>query len=310
MFITGGAGFIGSHIAARSLEANRVTIYDDFTRNALDGRLDMSHPNLNVVKGDVLDRDALKQAIEGHDIVFHCAAIAGLRAVDSRPLRTLEVNVLGSAAVLEAASILPTVRRVICFSTSEVFGSIVHATETSSAAIPTTGEPRWSYAVGKLTEEHFALAHHRESSLPVTIVRPFNIYGPGQVGDGAVADFVRRALAEEPLVINGAGTQLRAWCFVDDMVDGALLAAQHNDAVGEAFNIGNPWEVETTLGLARRVLRHTGSSSQIQFQPPRADIAARTPDIAKASAVLGFTPTVGLDEGIRRTIDWLTGAQA
>jgi UDP-glucose 4-epimerase len=310
IFITGGAGFIGSHIAARCIDRSQVTLYDDFTRNALGGRLDMDHQNLRVVKGDVLDSPALGQAMKGHDVVFHCAAVAGLASVDGSQMRTLRVNVLGSASVLETASQLGSISRVICFSTSEVFGSSVNASESSNAVIPTTGEPRWSYAVSKLAEEHLAMAYHREAALPVSIIRPFNIYGPGQVGEGAIADFIRRALAEEPLVINGTGAQLRAWCFIDDMVDGVLLAAVGEGAVGESFNIGNPWAVETTLGLARRVLEHTGSPSEIRFQDARADIAARTPDITKASTVLGFSPKVDLDEGIKRTVEGFRGVQA
>jgi UDP-glucose 4-epimerase len=176
--------------------------------------------------------------------------------------------------------------------------------ESDPTSIPATGDPRWSYAVSKLAEEHFAFAHHRESGLPISVVRPFNVYGPGQAGEGAIANFIRSALKSDPLQVRGGGQHIRAWCFVDDMIDGALLAATRPEAVGETFNIGNPWAVETTLGLAQRVIGAVSTRSSIEHVAGVADVEARTPDIAKATRLLGYQPTVGLEDGINRSVAW------
>jgi UDP-glucose 4-epimerase len=217
----------------------------------------------------------------------------------------LTVNVLGSANVLKAASLTPTVERVVCLSSSEIYG--VRATnvkESHPASILPAFDPRWSYATSKLASEAFALAYLREASLPVTVVRPFNVYGPGQFGEGAVAHFIRRALRQEPIQIRGNGRQIRAWCYVDDFVDGVLRAALTPEGVGEIFNIGNPLAVETTVGLAQRIIGRASSRSHVEFVPGGVDVEARVPDIDRAQELLGFEPSVGLDHGIDRSITW------
>jgi UDP-glucose 4-epimerase len=306
IFITGGAGFIGSRLAMRCLAAkSHVTIYDNFVRNALQDEIWINHPNIHLVKGDILDRVHVADAMSGHDIVFHCAAVLGVDSVRAQPVRTMEVNVLGSVAVLEAASQLEHMSRLVCFSTSEIYGvRAVNASEHDDAAIPPAGEPRWSYAASKLAEEHFAFAYHRERGVPITVVRPFNVYGPGQVGEGAIANFIRRGLRNEPLQVRSGGKQIRAWCFVEDMIDGAVLAACTPEAIGQTFNIGNPWAVEATLGLAHRVLAQLPSRSIIEHVAGEADVDARIPDIKKATDLLGYKPQIGLDDGISRSIVW------
>ena len=155
---------------------------------------------------------------------------------------------------------------MVCFSTSEVFGQqAFRSTETDSTVMGQVGEARWTYAVSKLAEEHLAIAYHQEKWLPTTVVRPFNVYGPGQVGEGALRNFIQRAINGEPIQIHGDGTQIRAWCYVDDMVEGVLLAMSHPKAVGESFNIGNQRAVTTIYGLASAVVRVLESSSPITF---------------------------------------------
>jgi UDP-glucose 4-epimerase len=303
IFITGGAGFIGSTLAERLVERNRVVLFDNLARNSLQHRAFRAHPNLTLVEGDVLDLAALKRAMQGANYVVHCAAIAGIDTVIKSPVRTMRVNMIGSAYVLEAAAELPELERVVCFSTSEVFGQTAfRAAETDNTVMGRVGEARWTYAVSKLAEEHLAIAYHKELGLPATVVRPFNVYGPGQVGEGALRTFIQRALRDETLEIHGDGTQIRAWCYVDDMVDGLMLALTHPAAVGESFNIGNQRAVTTIYGLASAVVRVLQSRSSIVFtRRDYVDVELRIPAVQKARELLGFEAKVDLEEGIRRT---------
>ncbi len=306
IFITGGAGFIGSTLAGRLVEANRVVLYDNLTRNSLKDKPFRNHPNLTLVQGDVLDAEHVLEAMKGADIVVHCAAIAGIDTVIKSPVSTMRVNMVGSANVLEAASHLPRCERVVCFSTSEVFGQqAFRSNENDNAVMGKVGEARWTYAVSKLAEEHLAIAYCQERWLPTVVVRPFNVYGPGQVGEGALRTFIQRALKNEPIEIHGDGTQIRAWCYVDDMVDGVLLAMQHPKAVGESFNIGNQKAVVTIYGLANAVVRVLGSQSPIVFtRKDYADVELRIPSVRKARELLGFEAKIDLEEGIRRTAEF------
>jgi len=306
ILITGGAGFIGSTLTGRLLDHNRVTIFDNLARNSLKDRPFRKHTNLVVIEGDVLDFEAVCGAAEGADIIVHCAAIAGIDTVIKKPVATMRVNMIGSANVLEAASRLPRCDRVVCFSTSEVFGQhAFRSSETDKTVMGKVGEARWTYAVSKLAEEHLAIAYYQERGLPVTVLRPFNVYGPGQVGEGALKAFVLRALQNEPIEVHGDGTQIRAWCYVDDMVDGALLAMEHPRAVGESFNIGNQRAVVTIYGLANTVIRVLGSRSPVLFtRRDYMDVELRIPAVTKARDVLGFEARVDLEEGIERTAEY------
>jgi UDP-glucose 4-epimerase len=311
IFITGGAGFIGSTLVGRLVENNQVVIYDNFARNSIQSRSYRNHPNLKIVTGDILDFDTLCGAMKGADIVVHCAAIAGIDTVIKSPVTTMRVNMVGSANVLEAASRLARCDRVVCFSTSEVFGQ--HAfmsAESDNTVTGKVGEARWTYAVSKLAEEHLAISYHQEKWLPVVVIRPFNVYGPGQVGEGALKTFIQRAVENETIEIHGDGTQIRAWCYVDDMIEGLLLAMAHPKAVGESFNIGNQKAVVTIYGLANTVVRVLGSESAIVFsRKSYADVELRIPSVRKARELIGFEAKVDLEEGIRRTAEFYRKAE-
>ena len=306
IFITGGAGFIGSTLVGRLIDHNRIVVYDNLARDSLKDKPFRSHENLQLIEGDVLDLERLSQSMRGADIIVHCAAIAGVDTVIKSPVTTMRVNMVGSANVLEAAARLERLDRVVCFSTSEVFGrQAFRSSETDNTVMGQVGEARWVYAVSKLAEEHLAMAYHRERQLPVTVVRPFNVYGPGQVGDGALRTFVLRAIRNQPIEIHGDGTQIRAWCYVDDMVDGVLLAIAHPNAVGESFNIGNQKAVVTIYGLANTVVRVLASESSISFaRKDYADVELRIPSVIKARELLGFEAKIDLDEGIRRSAEF------
>lgn len=306
VFITGGAGFIGSTLIGRLIDDNQVTVYDNLSRDSLKDKAYRDHKNLTVVKGDVLDMEALTRAMGKADVVVHCAAIAGIDTVTRSPVATLRVNMLGSSNVLEAAANLDRCDRVLLFSTSEVYGQYAfRVAESDDTRVGAVGEPRWAYAVGKLAEEHLSIMYWREKKLPTVVVRPFNVYGPGQVGEGALRNFVMRAVADEPIQIYGDGSQIRAWCYVDDMVDAVLLGLVKPEAVGESFNIGNERAVATTYGLAETCVRVTGSKSTIAFVDRNsADVQIRIPSAKKSRELLGFDAKVSLDDGIARTAEF------
>ena len=306
VFITGGAGFIGSTLAGRLVERNKIVIFDNLTRNSLKDKAIRNHANLELIEGDILDFGAVQRAMADADIVVHCAAIAGIDTVIKKPVTTMRVNMVGSANVLEAAAQLTHCDRVVCFSTSEVFGQhAFRSSETDSTVMGNVGEARWTYAVSKLAEEHLAIAYFQEKALPTTVLRPFNVYGPGQVGEGALRTFIQRAIRNEPIEIHGDGTQIRAWCYVDDMVEAVLMAMKHPKAVGESFNIGNQRAVTTIYGLVNTAVRVLESKSSIGFtKKDYVDVELRVPSVIKARELLGFEAKVDLDEGILRTAEF------
>lgn len=308
-FITGGAGFIANTIIRRLVENNKIVVYDNFHRDTLSGSDLNGHPNIKIVRGDVLDLPKLTEAMHGADAVVHAAGIAGIDTVIKNPVSTMRVNMIGTANMLEAAYVNKIPDRIIDFSTSEVFGSMAFRSSEDDATVAgSAGEARWTYAVSKLAGEHLAHAYFRQHNLPVVTVRPFNVYGPGQTGEGAIQVFIKKALKNELIKIHGDGNQIRAWCYVDDFVECIMRCIHDPRAVGESFNIGNARAVITILGLAHTVCRVLGSSSQIQHEPPlSADIAIRIPSVEKSEQTLGFKAQIDLDEGIKRTAEWIKG---
>lgn len=306
IFITGGAGFIGSALIERLINNNKVIVFDNFSRNSIKDKEYYNHDNLEIVHGDVMDIKLLKDSMKDASYVVHAAGIAGVDTVIKSPVTTMKVNMVGSTNVLEAASTLSNCKRVVCFSTSEVFGQIAfRSEETSPTVLGAVGEARWTYAVSKLAEEHLAYAYYKEKGLPTVTVRPFNVYGPGQVGEGALRTFIIKALNNEDLVIHGDGTQIRAWCYVDDMVEGILRCMTFENAIGESFNIGNSKTTTTIYGLANTVIRVLESKSKIKFITKQsADIELRIPKIVKAFDLLGFEAATNLEEGILKTADF------
>jgi UDP-glucose 4-epimerase len=307
IFISGGAGFIGTTLARELVDRNEVVAYDSLHRDSLSGTDLGDHPNFTLVQGDILDADAFRAAADGATHFVHCAAIAGVDAVLQSPVRVMRVNVIGTYNALEAAiATLPTLERYVDFSTSEVFGThALNVEEGHVSTIGSVGEARWTYAVSKLAGEHMAHAYHDELGLPAVTVHPFNIFGPGQIGGGAIRAFIEASLAGRDLTIHGDGSQIRAWTYVTDMVSGVLACLEHDSAVGQAFNIGNPRGAVTIYDLAQRIKRLTGADGEIVFQPLHyADVELRIPNVKKAREVLGWEPAVELDDGLERTIAW------
>lgn len=306
IFITGGAGFIANTLIGRLIEDNKIVVYDNFFRDTLTSSPYGSHSNIEIIKGDVLDYPHLCHAMGKTDLVVHAAAIAGIDTVIKSPTTTMRVNMIGTANVLESAKENQVKDRFVDFSTSEVFGShAFKSTEDSDTVTGSAGEARWTYAVSKLAGEHLSIAYYREFGLPVVGIRPFNVYGPGQTGEGAIQVFIKRALKNEDLEIHGDGSQIRAWCYIDDFVDCLMQCMERPEAIGESFNIGNSRAVMTTYGLAQTVCRVLNSRSRIVFKPAlSAEIELRIPSVEKAFNILSFKAQIDIDEGILRTAEY------
>jgi UDP-glucose 4-epimerase len=302
--ITGGAGFIGSHLAERLADRSELVLLDNLRRNSLASSGLAEHPNVTLIEADIRDRDAVFDAVRGVDAVFHLAAIAGVSSYYAEPETTLRVNIDGTAGVVDAI-VAAGVKRLVYLSTSEVHGPEAHNVhEESPCAIGPSSDPRWVYATSKLAGEHLVLRGGDAHGFAATVLRPFNVYGPRQTGEGAIRNFCLAATEGEPLVVYGDGSAVRAWCYVDDFVDAALLALGSEKATGQVFNIGNPAAAVDTNELAAMVAALAPDARVEPGNVSRAEVAYRTPLIRKARELLGFDPVVGLDEGLRRTLEW------
>ena len=310
--ITGGAGFIGSTLARRLSERAdvQVLLFDNLHRDAVTASDLLQRPNVQLIEGDVCDEAALARAFAGANYIIHMASIAGVDTVMNNPVLTMKVCLQGTMNVLEAANRMHAagqrMERVVDFSTSEVFGRYAfRVTEGDATSMGAVGEARWTYAVSKLATEHLCWNYHKQYGLRTVSIRPFNIYGPRQVGTGAIHHFIRRALEGNALTIHNDGAQIRSWCYIDDMVEGMLRVLTREEAVGQSLNIGNPRSTLTIHQLARDIIRIAGSSSDLEFvRWDHPDVELRVPDISKARRLLGFDPLVDLEEGLARTIAW------
>jgi UDP-glucuronate decarboxylase len=308
IMLTGGAGFIGSTLAQKLIKDNKILIYDNFCRDSLKYKK-IGSENLTVIEGDVKNEALLKKVCEDFkpQIVVHLAAIAGVDTVLLSPVNTIETNILGTLNLMRSLKKYSgELERIIDFSTSEVLGSYAYkSNELSNTNLAPVGEARWTYSISKLAGEHLVHAYYKEFGYPVVTIRPFNIYGPGQVGEGAIHVFIRNAVINKKIEIHGDGDQIRSWCYIDDMIDGIMLCLTREKAVGEVFNIGNPKGTVTISSLAEKILDLTGSGSKIVFIPKNyVDVELRIPSIIKAQSLLGYKPKVDLNEGIKRTYEW------
>lgn len=305
VFITGGAGFIGSHLVKRLAPENHVTVYDNHTKNTLKQLGYDRMENVHVIKGDILDMENLLRAMDGADVVIHAAAVVGVDEVINDQLSTMRTNIFGTYNTLEAARQLNVKGRVIIFSTSEIFGKMAYrVNEMDPVLSGPPGEARWGYGISKVAGEHLAHAYLKRFNLPTVCVRPFNIYGAGQTMNGAMKMFIAKALKNENITINGDGSSIRSWCYIDDFVDCIMRCMEDPKAIGESFNIGNSKTAITIIGLAQKICRLVDSSSQILHNDPLPmEIHLRIPCADKAKNVLGFEANTDLDTGILKTVD-------
>lgn len=304
IFITGGAGFIGSHLVKHLAENNSVTVFDHFGKNTLQMLGYDKHENVNLIKGDILDADLVRESMEGADIVIHAAAVVGVSEVNDQ-LQTIETNIFGTHNVLKAAHENKVNDRVVVFSTSEIFGGMAYkVSETDPVISGTPGEPRWSYGISKIASEHLANGYFKRYNLPTVCVRPFNIYGPGQTMKGAMKQFITLALEGEDIMINGDGSPIRSWCYVDDFINCIDECLTNPAAINESFNVGNSKTGITVRGLAEKIVHLLNSPSKIVHgEPLTMEIHLRIPDATKAKKLLGWEAMVDLDDGILKTAE-------
>lgn len=302
VLITGGRGFLGSHLALRLASlGSEVVCVDDGTRDCF-AALGIAPPaNLRFVRGDVRRPADWAGQVGSPALVIHCAALAGVSTYYERPADVLRVNGLGTARLLE---VLPRPHLFVNLSTSEVYGRDADgADEEGPTPVGPVHDPRWTYAASKVFAEHLVLAMARTEGLNAVSVRPFNVYGPGQIGEGAVRIFCDRAARGERLQVTGDGSQSRAWIYVDDFVDAVLGLIETEAAWGRTYNVGNPDTLVGTAELARRILALAGRPDDLDFVPhPGQDVRARWPRTRRLTEATGFTAKVGLDEGLARTL--------
>lgn len=310
ILLTGGAGFIGTNLCGLLSEGNEILIYDNLNRNSIKNTNLLNKNNIKLVQGDILDLNHVKLVVDEFkpNIVIHLAAVAGIDTVIKNPVTTMKVNMIGTYNVLEALKD-KKIDRFIDFSTSEVFGSYAYKVdEQHTTNLAPVGEARWTYSVSKLAAEHLAHSYYKEYEMPIVTVRPFNIYGEDQVGEGAIHQFVIKAINNEQIQIHGDGEQIRSWCYIDDFVDGIMLCLDNKAAIGQSFNIGNPRGTITISMLAKLIKRIANSKSEIVYVPKTyVDVELRIPSIEKAKEILGFVPKYDLDEGLEKTIEWYRG---
>jgi UDP-glucose 4-epimerase len=310
--LTGGAGFVGSHLAQALLdEGHTVEVIDDLSTGSLSNIEHLaSRPGFRCTIDTVMNEPLMAELVDRSDIIFHLAAAVGVKLIVEAPVRTIETNVHGTEIVLEQAK--RGGQRVVIFSTSEVYGksTAVPFSENADLVMGPTSKHRWAYACSKAIDEFLALAYFKEYQLPVVVVRLFNTVGPRQTGryGMVIPTFVGQALAGQPITVFGDGRQSRAFTYVGDVVSGLVKLATSAAAPGEVFNIGNHEEI-SMMALAQKVKTMTGSSSPIVLVPYDEayeagfeDMPRRVPDLRKIHAAVGYAPTVGLDEILARVI--------
>ncbi|MFZ4591197.1 MAG: NAD-dependent epimerase/dehydratase family protein [Ignavibacteria bacterium] len=308
ILLTGGGGFIGSRLAELLSKDNELLIYDIFKRDSLKYKK-ITKGNVKIINGDVTDFEPFKKATEDFkpQVALHLAAIAGVDTVINNPVKTLEVNILGTFNFVRALEKYSSkLERVVNFSTSEVLGAYSYkSSEKSSTNLAPVGEGRWTYSISKVTGEHLLYSYYKTRGYPALSIRPFNIYGPGQIGEGAIQIFIKNAVLNKNIEIHGVGDQIRSWCYIDDMINGTMLCLTNKKAIGEIFNIGNPRGTVTITSLAEKILSLCKTKSKLKYVPKNyVDVELRIPSIEKAEQLLGFVPKVSLDEGIIETFKW------
>lgn len=312
--ITGGAGFIGSHLAERLLnDGDEVAILDDLSTGRLENIQNFRrHPKLQFVKGDIRDSTLVQLLASRCDVVFHLAAAVGVQLIADDPVRTIETNIAGTEVVLEAANKFG--RKILLASSSEIYGKSekVPFAEDDDFVLGGTGFSRWAYACSKAVDEFLGQAFQQQFGLSVVAARFFNTIGPRQTGryGMVVPRFVQWALRNEPIQIYGTGRQTRCFCYVGDLVDGVTALMRCDEAAGRVFNIGSGEEI-TMEALADKIIAITGSTSRKEFVPyvvaygrPIEDMMRRVPNTDRIRQAIGWQPKTGLDETLRTIVEY------
>jgi UDP-glucose 4-epimerase len=313
VLITGGAGFVGSHLAEALLErGDEVFALDNLSTGSIENITHLkSHPKFHYTIDSVTNEPLLAELIDRSDVVVHLAAAVGVKLIVEAPVHTIETNVHGTEVVLKHAN--KKKKLVLIASTSEVYGKSANVPfrEDADLVLGPSDKHRWAYACSKLIDEFLALAYWKERKLPIIIVRLFNTVGPRQTGQYGmvIPSFVQQALAGRPITVFGDGTQSRSFTYVGDVVRAMVALIDEPRAVGQVFNIGNGREI-SIADLAERIRALTGSRSEIvripydeAYEAGFEDMPRRVPDISKVQALVGYSPTVELDEILARVIE-------
>jgi UDP-glucose 4-epimerase len=320
VLITGGAGFIGSHLSDAYLQrGDEVYVIDDLSTGSFENiRHLKDHPRFHYTIDNVANQQVTAELVDQCDVIFHLAAAVGVKLIVESPVRTIETNVHGTEVVLSLAN--KKKKKVLIASTSEVYGlsAEIPFREDGNLVMGATTKGRWSYACSKAIDEFLALAYWREKKLPTTVVRLFNTVGPRQTGQYGmvIPTFVKQALAGRPITVYGSGKQSRCFCHVADVVGGLMKLMDTDAAVGEVFNVGSNQEI-TIVDLAKRVKELANSESEIVFVPYDEayeegfeDMPRRIPDISKVNKLVGFKPAMELDGILKSVIDFHSGKTA
>jgi len=320
VLITGGAGFIGSHLSDALLQrGDEVFVIDDLSTGSIENiRHLKDHPRFNYTIDDVNNQPLTAELVDQCDVVFHLAAAVGVKLIVESPVRTIETNVHSTEVILSLAN--KKKKKVLIASTSEVYGlsNAVPFREDGNLVMGATKKGRWSYACSKAIDEFLALAYWREKKLPTVVVRLFNTVGPRQTGQYGmvIPTFVKQALAGRPITVYGDGKQSRCFCYVGDVIGALMKLMDNSKAVGEVFNVGSNQEI-TILDLAKRVKEVANSDSEIVFVPYDEayeegfeDMPRRVPDISKINDLIGFKPEMRLDGILKSVIDFHSGQAA
>ena len=320
VLITGGAGFIGSHLSDAYLQhGDEVFVIDDLSTGSIDNiRHLKEHPRFHYTIDNVHNQQVTAELVDQCDVIFHLAAAVGVKLIVESPVRTIETNVHGTEVVLSLAN--KKKKKVLIASTSEVYGlsTEVPFREDGNLVMGATTKGRWSYACSKAIDEFLALAYWREKKLPTVVVRLFNTVGPRQTGQCGmvIPTFVKQALAGRPITVYGSGKQTRCFCHVGDVVGALMKLMDDQETVGEVFNVGSNQEI-TILDLARRVKELTNSESEIVLVPYDEayeegfeDMPRRVPDISKVNTQIGFKPQMNLEGILKSVIDFHSGQQS
>ncbi len=315
--ITGGAGFVGSHLAeALVARGDEVYVIDNLSTGSIENIEHLKpHPSFRYTIDTIMNEPVTAELIDRADVVFHLAAAVGVRLIVESPVNTIETNVHGTEMVLKMAN--KKKKKVLVASTSEVYGksTLVPFREDNDLVLGPTSKGRWSYACSKAIDEFLALAYHKEKRLPVVIVRLFNTVGPRQTGryGMVIPNLIKQALLGHPITVYGDGSQSRCFTYVSDVVGVLMQLADHPGAVGQVFNVGNDREEVTIADLAERVKARAGSPSEIvrvpydqAYEEGFEDMRRRVPDLTKVKALVGYEPKVQLDEILDRVIAYFT----
>jgi UDP-glucose 4-epimerase len=313
VLITGGAGFVGSHLAEALLDrGDEVFALDNLSTGSIENISHLkSHPKFHYTIDTVTNEPVLAELVDRCDVIVHLAAAVGVKLIVEAPVHTIETNVHGTEVVLKHAN--KKKKLVVLASTSEVYGKSAHVPfrEDADLVLGPSEKHRWAYACSKLIDEFLALAYWKERKLPIIIVRLFNTVGPRQTGTYGmvIPTFVRQALAGQPITVYGDGAQSRSFTYVGDVVRAMVALINEPRAVGQVFNIGNGQEISIGA-LAERIKQVTGSTSEIvripydeAYEAGFEDMPRRVPDITKVKALVGYAPTVELDEILTRVVE-------